>query len=52
MLCNMLVSSMAMSRFNERQMNIEAHENWQIWMDEHYNDNIMNRIYPNAQITN
>lgn len=49
MSCNMLVSCMALIRYDQRTRGAEAEEKWQIWMDEHYNDAKMDAIYPNAK---
>lgn len=46
---NMLVSAMALIRSTERQNGIEASHSWQVWMDTHYDDETMQRIYPNAK---
>ena len=49
MLCNMAVSGLALIRYDEREKNVAAEAKWQVWMDEHYNDAKMERIYPNAK---
>lgn len=49
MLCNIAVSGLALIRYDEREKNIEASDKWQVWMDEHYDDAKMEKIYPNAK---
>lgn len=49
MLCNMAVSGLALIRYDERGNNVEATSRWQVWMDEHYDDAKMEKIYPNAK---
>ena len=49
MLCNMAVSGLALIRYDEREKNVAAEAKWQVWMDEHYDDAKMERIYPNAK---
>lgn len=49
MTVNVIVSGLAMARYNQRSNQIPATESWQVYMDEHYDDKTMNRIYPNAQ---
>lgn len=46
---NILLSGMAMLRYNQRSNHIPATQGWQIYLDEHYGDDVMNRIYPNAK---
>ena len=48
MCCNIIMSSLALTRYNQRQQNIEDNSYWQTWMDNHYNDSKIERIYPNA----
>ncbi|MDD3796622.1 MAG: putative ABC transporter permease [Lachnospiraceae bacterium] len=52
MCANMLVSCMALIRSEERTKNLAATASWQVWMDEHYDDTRLNRIYPNAKKAN
>lgn len=47
MSCNMLVSCMAMIRYNQRAQGIPAESAWQQSMDLHYDDARMKEIYPN-----
>lgn len=49
MSCNMLVSAMALGRYDERSRGIMATEEWQQTIDEHFPDERMARIYPNAK---
>lgn len=49
MCCNVIMSCMALIRYDEREKGIEATEAWQIYVDEHYDDAKMQRIYPNAK---
>ena len=46
---NILLSGMAMLRYNQRSNHIPATQSWQVYLDEHYGDDVMNRIYPNAK---
>ncbi len=49
MCCNILVSCMALIRYDERENGIVAETQWQKWIDTHYDDETMMRIYPNAK---
>lgn len=49
MSANMLVSALALIRSTQRYQGIEASYGWQTWLDVHYDDETMNRIYPNAK---
>lgn len=49
MIINMAVSSLAMIRMGQREQNIAATSSWQEWMDAHYDDETLARIYPNAK---
>ena len=49
MLCNMVASGLALIRYDEREKGVEATAKWQVWMDEHYDDAVMEKIYPNAK---
>ena len=46
---NMVMSCGALVRYQQRGQGVEATEEWQQWMDEHYEDEVMERIYPNAK---
>ena len=48
MCCNMLVSAMALARYDERARGLAAESGWQRTMDERFTDERMERIYPNA----
>lgn len=48
MVCNILVSCMALVRVNERNAGVEATYHWQEIMDDRFDDERMHRIYPNA----
>lgn len=48
MCCNIVVSCMALIRYDERGKDVPAVESWQEWMDVHYDDAKMKKIYPNA----
>lgn len=52
MVCNVMVSSLAMVRYSMREQGIAATSDWEEWMDEHYGDETMERIYPNAKTKN
>ena len=49
MSCNIVVSCMALARSAQRKDGIQASDSWQMWVDEHYNDERLERIYPNAK---
>lgn len=49
MCCNVLVSSLALIRYGERAGDIPAENELQEWLDEQYNDEKMEKIYPNAK---
>lgn len=48
MCVNMTVSAMALFRSRERNLDVPAEHAWQAVMDEHYDDETLSRIYPNA----
>lgn len=48
MLCDMAVSSMALIRYDERSRGIPAKQQWQQTIDERFDDERMERVYPNA----
>ena len=48
MVANVSVSALAMGRYSQRAEGVPATASWQVWMDEHYPDEAMKRIYPNA----
>lgn len=47
MCCNMAVSALALLRSNERVEGIPAEHGWQQIMDERFDDERLNRVYPN-----
>ena len=49
MVCNVAVSCVALVRYDERSNGIAAESSWQRWADEHYDDEKMAKIYPNAK---
>jgi len=49
MSCNIIVSCMALLRYDQRNRGIQAENGWQMWIDKHYDDEKMDRIYPNAK---
>lgn len=48
MICNMLVSAMALIRHEERAQEKPAEEKWEQVMDTYYGDDKIKKIYPNA----
>jgi len=46
---DIIISSMALYRQNERRMNIEATSMLQIYLDSHYTDEYLKSIYPNMK---
>lgn len=48
MCCNMVVSSLALVRSTERKEHVKAEYGWQKIMDERFDDERLERIYPNA----
>ncbi|MBO5071022.1 MAG: putative ABC transporter permease [Roseburia sp.] len=48
MICNVLVSCMALTRYDERSSGIPATTTWQQTIDERFPDERMERIYPDA----
>lgn len=51
MAVNSGVSSLALARYSARAAGQPAVQSWQVYMDEHYGDEVMQRIYPYAQMT-
>ena len=49
MVCNILVSCVALVRYDERGNGVQATNAVQKWADAHYDDAKMARIYPNAK---
>lgn len=52
MIANVLMSCFALTRYDQREKGIDAKKSWQVWLDKHYDDEKMMRIYPNAIVTN
>ena len=48
MFCNVAVSCMALTRSTQRANGVAAETEWQKVMDERFDDERMERIYPNA----
>ena len=48
MVCNMLLSVAALIRYDERGKGATSENTLEEWIDEHYDDARMQRIYPNA----
>ena len=48
MAANVFMSALAMGRYSQRAAGVPATASWQVWMDEHYPNEVMQRIYPNA----
>lgn len=48
MLCNIAMSSLALTRYNTRSLGLPAQSAWEEYLDAHYDDARMQRIYPNA----
>lgn len=46
---DMIVSALALCRMNQRENDIKATSSWQQIMDKHFDDEFMNRIYPNQK---
>ena len=51
MVCNILVSCVALVRYDERGNGVQATNVVQKWVDVHYDDAKMEKIYPNAKAT-
>ena len=52
MTVNMGVSALALARYSARAAGQPAQQAWEVYMDEHYGDEVMKRIYPYAEMTN
>lgn len=52
MIANVLMSCFALTRYDQREKGIDAKQSWQVWLDKHYDDEKMMKIYPNAIVTN
>ena len=51
MCCNIVVSCMALIRYDERGNDVKSDRARKTYMDEHYGDEKMQLIYPNAKMT-
>lgn len=51
MVCNMAVSALALARYSSRAAGAEAGNAVEVFLDEHFPDERMDRIYPNAKLT-
>ena len=51
MCCNMIVSSAALMRYDQRAQGVEAQNQIEKWVDTHFDDARMKRIYPKAKST-
>lgn len=51
MICNMLISGLALTRYSARAAGDTADNPVEQFLDAHYDDERMERIYPNAKIT-
>ena len=49
MSCNMLLSGMVLARYSARTEGAEAQNTMESWIDSHYNDQKVERIYPNMK---
>ena len=51
MICNALISAMAMVRYTQRQEGIEAQNTMEIFLDTNYEDALIEKVWPNMVIT-
>lgn len=51
MTVNMGVSALALARYSDRAAGKPATQAWEVYMDQHYSDAVMKRIYPYAEMT-
>lgn len=51
MCCNMIVSSAALMRYDQRAQGVEAQNQIEKWVDTHFDDARMKQIYPKAKST-
>ncbi|MDO5409450.1 MAG: putative ABC transporter permease [Lachnospiraceae bacterium] len=51
MICNMIMSGMALLRYNQRHEGVPVSSGWQKTMDVQFDDARMERIYPNAKMS-
>ena len=50
MIFNMSVSALALARYSDRQISPQAENTLEAVLDQHFPDDRMNRIYPNAKM--
>lgn len=46
---DVVATCMVLHRYDQRENGIVATKQWQIWVDDNYNDARMEKIYPNAK---
>lgn len=51
MICNALLSAMAMLRYTERQEGVPAENTIEVFLDANYEDELIEKVYPNMVIT-
>lgn len=51
MVCNMAISALALARYSDRAAGEPAENGFERFLDEHYTDERMEKIYPNAKMT-
>lgn len=49
MVCNILISGMVLIRYTERNSGAEADNRVAVWLDEHYDNQRVEKIYPNMK---
>ena len=49
---DVVATCMVLHRYDQRENGIVATKQWQIWVDDNYNDARMEKIYPNAKNAN
>lgn len=51
MICNALISAMAMVRYTQRQEDIRAENAMEVFLDANYEDDLIEKVWPNMVIT-
>lgn len=51
MICNALISAMAMVRYTQRQEGVEADSVMEVFLDSNYDDALIEKVWPNMVIT-
>ena len=51
MICNALISAMAMVRYTQRQEGIQAQNAMEVFLDTNYEDALIEKVWPNMVIT-